>query len=200
MKKITLMIMCFTCILFSCAPIDTEPEPDAVFSVEEDGQPVFYSSSDKAFGDIYLGMPRYMIDTISISSPEVTISGRQYETVLEYSKTGMLSSFYIKTDSIDNNDEVNKVVDEIEDVIGVKYGPLDMTFVSELPSLGIAKHTLVDSHEVYWGAHWNEGSKYIALGVEPIDSANKAVWVWIFNTNLWTKLGEDKVKQEANNF
>ena len=187
-------------LMWACAPQEAEPKQDDVFSVKENGQDVFYSSSDKAFGNIHLGMPKYMVDSISIADPNIVLSNREYDSWKEYSNNGMLSSFYLSTDTLANQDQVNEVVDEIEDVISVKYGQLNMTFISELPELGIANYTMVGDNEVHWGSHWNEGSKYIALGVQPLDSLNKKVWVWIFNTNLWEQLGEDKAQQEANKF
>lgn len=192
-----LIILIGASFFYSCGTVE-EPKQDDVFSVTENGQTVFYSESDKAFGDIYLGMPKYKVDSLLMKSNVVTMSGREYTVFCGYSTSGMLSSFYLRSDSVPAKNQ-NLIVDEIEDVISVKYGKLNMTYVSELPRLGISKKTIVNDHAVHWGSHWNSGSKYITLGSEASDST-RFVWVWIFNTNLWTQLGDDKANQEANNF
>ena len=198
LKKIILLLLVAS--VFGCGTTQEEPKQDDVFSVQENGKEVFYSSADKAFGEIHLGMPKYMVDSISRTQPNITLSNRKYDSWSEYSNSGMLSSFYLSSDTLGNQDQVNNVVDEIEDVISVKYGALNMNFISELPELGIPSYTTVEHNEIHWGAHWRDGSKYIALGVQPIDSIKKKVWVWIFNTNLWEQLGEHKAQQEAEKF
>ena len=196
---ISYVLALFSVLLgISCSSVEKEPEKEDVFSVKENGKSVFYSTSDKAFGDVYLGMPKHMVDSLLSNFSFVTIFGREYETICEYSRTGMLSSFYLRSDTVSIATQ-DSLIDELEDVISVKYGKLNMTYVSELPMLGISKKTTVDGKVAHWGSHWNEGSKYIVLGTESADST-RCVWVWIFNTNLWTKLGDDKAKQEANNF
>ena len=182
-------------LLQYCGSSGTEDQTDDVISVTENGQQVFYSEADKAYGDVYLGMSINMVDSLD-KSP--IISGRRYDTYKEY-KSGVLTSYYLRSSEVSDS-TYEDVIDEIDMVISSKYGELNMVWLSDLPELGIPKKTSVDGHDVHWGSHWQDENKFLGIGLESVAGSTSAIWLWIFNTNIWDTHKANKAQSDAENF
>lgn len=190
-----ILLITFVVSFISCSYEDTTKQTDGVISITENGQQVFYSEINKAYGDVYLGMSKHAVDSLET---QPTIYGRKYNTFKDYTK-GILTSYYLRSPEVADS-LYNDVIDELEEVLSSKYGKINMVWLSDLPELGISEKTTIEKHEVFWGSHWKKDSKYLGIGFEQATDTTSSIWLWIFDTKIWDAHKSNKTIIEAENF
>jgi len=213
-----LALGCFcVAIIEGCGDAEKKPGPSEMYSVQENGQQVFYDETQKAYGDIFLGMQQRTVDTL-LSHTE--IRGTVYQMIPEYSTDGKLNSLFLRSDTIDL-DNREKVARELTTVLQYKYGEPIYEPISHSTQLGLPNRSQVEGCEVKWGAHWREGNKYLVLGVEDHEEKHEHtddygdfkgtirvksvlgtsnIWLWIFNEDVWNNQGGAKAQEDVLNF
>lgn len=214
MKKIhsTLLITILS-LLASCVYTPQEHKSQKIYSTQEEGEQIFYDITQKAYGDIFLGMPKEVVE--SKLNNEV-IRNIEYTMIPEYSENLKLNSLYLKSQNIDSENRQN-VVNELATIFNPKYGPPVYDKISNDKNLGITDIGYVNGCKIHWGAYWKFESKYIVLGAQDnyetitttkdsVEFTNKNkyinsnIWIWIFNSTVWKNQGGAKSQKEFLNF
>lgn len=175
------VVLSFAILFQNCREVEIEQQE--MHSIEVGGQTFMYPYEDKAFGDIYLGMLKSVVDSIVSNNPPIQINDIGYTPYMEYSNDGILKSLYLKSDTIYYHSQTYLILQGLEEVIESKYGSVNTTYLSELNDINVSKFTKVEGSEVHWGSHWEENNKYIGLGISK-EEEYKSVWIWFFN-DIW---------------
>lgn len=203
-----LVITAILMLFYSCIH-QQQKTPEQIYSQQEEGRQIFYDASQRAYGNIFLGMHKNAVDSLL---EDVVIRNQNYQMITEYSNDKRLNSLYLKSNEVD---EVHRqiVVNELASIFTPKYGNPLHTSISQETNLGLTDIGYVKGHKIHWGAYWKKDNKYIVLGAEDnyttivstTDSItftseqkylNSNIWIWIFNSSVWNQQGGAEAQRE----